>query len=326
MQIKQLLSAACAVLKVKIFKKSVPLALSWALTFRCNQRCKYCGIWQNECEELGTKDILSSLKQFKRLGTKWISFTGGEPLLREDIGKIIKQAKENGMYVSISSNGRLVPEKINQLIGIDRIKLSLDGPPQLNDQIRGEGSFQAVEEAIKVCKKNNINICLECVLSNINLKYVDWILDFVAKQKLKILFQPATEKLLWTEEKNSIAASVDEYKSFIRQLIKRKKQDAPILNSLAGLKHLNYWPNLRKIYCSGGLLSFDVEPDGSILACDRTYRKLSESFKDNLNVAEVLKKVRSVKDCKSCWCSSVVEFNLISSFNFNAIVNLLKNN
>ena len=159
MQIKQLLSAACAVLKVKIFKKSVPLALSWALTFRCNQRCKYCGIWQNECEELGTKDILSSLKQFKRLGTKWISFTGGEPLLREDIGKIIKQAKENGMYVSISSNGRLVPEKINQLIGIDRIKLSLDGPPQLNDQIRGEGSFQAVEEAIKVCKKNSINTC-----------------------------------------------------------------------------------------------------------------------------------------------------------------------
>jgi MoaA/NifB/PqqE/SkfB family radical SAM enzyme len=326
MKMKQIISAVCALIKVRLFKKSVPLALSWALTFRCNQRCKYCGIWKNKCEELSTNAVLSILEQFRKLGTRWVSFTGGEPLLRDDIGEIINQAKKSGMYVSISSNGRLIPDKIHQLIGIDRVKLSLDGPEQINDQLRGFGSFSAVEKAIKVCKKNNIKVCLECVISKVNLEYIDWLLDYVSGEKLKILFQPATENLLWGNEPNPVIAPIDDFKRIIEHLIARKKKGAPILNSLAGLKHLSFWPKQKKIYCSGGLLSFDVEPDGSILACDRINRDLSGSFKEGLNIKKALKEVKPINNCQKCWCSSVVEFNLIISFNFNAIVNLLRNN
>ena len=264
--------------------------------------------------------------RFRRLGTRWVSFTGGEPLLRNDLGRIIIQAKRSGMFVSVSSNGRLIPEKVNQLIGIDRVKLSLDGPQHINDQLRGAGSFSAVEEAIRVCKDNNIKVCLECVISRFNLEYIDWLFDYVSSKKVKILFQPATENLLWSNEPNPVIAPITGYKKIINHLIEKKKKHAPILNSLAGLRHLSYWPEPKKIYCSGGLLSFDVEPDGTILACDRAYRELSGRPQNGLTVKGALQSVKQVKNCRSCWCSSVVEINLISSFNIATAINVLKNN
>lgn len=312
--------------KTRILGEKIPLAVSWALTFRCNQQCLYCGIWQNQCRELRTPEVLYILEQFKKLGTRWISFTGGEPLLREDIGEIIRYAKKSGIYVSINSNGRLVPEKINQLQGADRIKLSLDGPPEINDRVRGQGSFRAVEEAVRICRESNIYVCLECVLSKDNLKSVDWILDFALAHHLKVLFQPAIKKLLWTDKPNPAAAPLSGYRQTIKRLIKKKKERAPILNSLAGLRHIYHWPEPRRIYCSGGLLNFDLEPDGTLLACDRAYRRLSNGPGENTDAKRALRKIRPVRNCRHCWCSSLVEFNLVASFNPNAAINFLKNN
>jgi len=326
MQAKQLFSAVSALGRSKLFGTRIPLAVSWALTFRCNQRCVYCGIWKNECRELNTQEISDALKQLNNLGTKWISFTGGEPLLREDIGEILRGAKENGFYASVSSNGRLVPEKIKQLRFADRIKLSLDGPSQIHNLARGKGSFEAVEEAIKACKQNNIHVCLECVISKINLNYMDWAVNFAKEHQLRILFQPSTRELLWTEAANPVAAEIEEYKNAISFLKEKKKEGFPVLNSLAGLGHLYDWPIPKKINCSAGFLSFDIEPDGSMLACDRAVRKLSKTTHDGQDFATKLKKTSPINGCRQCWCSSIVEFNLITAFNRCAAMNFLRNN
>jgi len=98
-----------------VFKKRFPLAVGWNITYRCNLQCKYCGWWENRASELNTKDIIGLIKELAFLGTKFISFSGGEPLLREDLGDIIDFCKMKGIYVSINSNGTLVKEKIKNI-------------------------------------------------------------------------------------------------------------------------------------------------------------------------------------------------------------------
>lgn len=326
MKLRNFLLAANALVKATFFVTKVPLVISWNLTFRCNQRCLYCRMWQNRCPELGTSEILNMIDQFSQLGTRWISFTGGEPLLREDIGKIIKYTKNKNIYASVNSNGKLVSERIEDLRGVDRIKLSLDGSRDIHDLIRGEGSFEKVIEAVKVCQKNFIPVYLECTLSKYNLDCIYYLIKIALKYRVRVLFQPATKNLLYSNEPNPIIPSEDTYKETIKKLIKLKKQGAPIYNSLAGLKHLYYWPMPKKINCSTGKLSVGVAPDGAISACNRFPRSISGKISRKINIKEELLRISYQKNCKQCWCCSLVEFNLIASLNSNAMVNFVKNN
>jgi len=314
-----------ALIKARLFKIKVPLAVSWTLTFCCNRRCLYCAIWKRDCYEMTTSEVLSRMAEFIKLGTKWISFTGGEPLLRDDLGECIEFAKEKGVYVSVSSNGALIPEKIEQLRRVDRIKLSLDGPHSIHDYIRGQGSYDEVMQAIAICGEKRIPVILLCVLSKYNLKSIDYLLKLACRLRLKVLFQPAIRNLLCSEAKNYLSPSSNEYRKVINCLIDKKKKGAPIYNSLSGLHYLYHWPQPQSICCSMGLLGFEVDPDGTILACNREQEALNGVDSSNLDIKEVLRQVKPVLGCNQCWDSSLVEFNLIGSLKFKAIINYLRN-
>ena len=88
MKIKDKIFIGHSILKSKLLKKSSPLTVGWSLTNRCNHECKYCGIPNVKSNELTTEQIFSIIDELSELGTKIIQFTGGEPLLRDDIGKI----------------------------------------------------------------------------------------------------------------------------------------------------------------------------------------------------------------------------------------------
>ena len=314
-----------AFVKAGFFRINVPLAVGWNLTFRCNQKCIYCRMWQVQSEELDTQEVLDMVDNFKKLGTRWISFTGGEPLLREDIGEIIRHTKKRGIYVSVSSNGSLVPKRIEDLKGIDRIKLSLDGSKGIHDYIKGEGSFDGTLKAIELCRKNSIFVCLTCVLSKHNLDYIDYLLQIASEHKLKVFFQPATENLLYSKETNSSRPAQERYREAIDRLMELKREGAPIYNSLAGLKHLYYWPVPRKIRCSAGRLSCNVEPDGTILTCNKVFYEVSGKKRETINFEEELAKTLSTRNCMRCWDNSLVEFNLLFSLNPDAVLNYLAN-
>ncbi|NQT89945.1 MAG: radical SAM protein [Candidatus Omnitrophica bacterium] len=318
---RHLFQGANAVTREIFLKRRIPLAVSWSLTHRCNQKCLYCGISNHSCAELDTQKILNMIEDLRNMGMRWVSFTGGEPLLREDLGQIAAFSKARGLYVSISTNGRLVSERLNDLLCVDRVKLSLDGPRDIQDTIKGEGSFDKVMEAIELCKKNKIPLCLECVLSRYNIKSIDYLLRFASERGLKVIFQPATEKILWQEELNPLAAPKDSYRGAISRLMNEKRRGAPVYNSLSGLRHLYSWPESKSIRCSAGRLSFDIKPDGRILACDRIQRNFPGAKPSG--VRDAVNNIPRPLDCKDCWRSSQVEFNLLSSLNPEAIFSFL---
>jgi len=260
-----------------------------------------------------------------RAGTRWITLGGGEPLLREDIGAIIDRAKSLGLGVFISTNGSLVPTRMEEIRGADRVTLSLEGSSEVHDRLRGKGAFEETEAATRLSLERGLSVSLQCTLARYNLDSLEEVLDFASFHGIQAMFQPATENLDSSTDPNPIAPPVQPYRKTMARLIELKKSGAPIANSLAGLRHLARWPTPTKIRCSAGRFTCVVEPDGLVLACHQAQvHRLAEGRGDAGAIAEQLHGLEVPRGCVRCWCAPLVELDLIFSLRPDAILNALR--
>lgn len=323
MRKRDLFRAINVVLRARIFRKRTPLFVSWQITRRCNLKCMYCDYWSGKKEEeLNSQAIFRIIDDLAKLGTLAISFSGGEPLLRDDIGEIISYIEKKGIYSKINTNGMLIPQKIGQIRLTNQVNLSFDGPEVVHDRVRGKGSFRAVLEAVNILKKNNKKTVFHVTLTKYNLDSLDFILDKCKELNVGAFFQPATELYLLNRNINPCSAQKEAYANAILFLLKEKRRDRYIYNSRSGLRHLYHWPNPRDIYCSAGRIVFRINSKGEFYHCDRfpgrnKFNSLEKGTVFALNSIQPLK-------CNECWCGPLVELNLAMGCNFDAIMNVLK--
>ena len=133
-----------SVLRYQVTGQRTPVAVAWLITGRCNLNCCYCK-WKDErqSDELDTAAVKRLIDQMKAAGVRLISFTGGEPLVRGDMGEIIRYVKSHGLVCKLNSNGMLVQQRLDDLRPLDLLQISVDGPPQVQDQLRGAGTRRA---------------------------------------------------------------------------------------------------------------------------------------------------------------------------------------
>lgn len=319
-----------AFLSALVLRRGRPLMTAFNVTFRCNLRCSYCGVDQLEYSELSAAQQMEMLRELHALGGRWVTFSGGEPLLRKDLLDVIDYAVDTlGMHVFLSSNGRFVPKYIDRLTKVDKISISLDGPADIHDAVRGEGSFQRAVDAIVAARARGINVSLTCTISRLNSERLDEVIAFANEHKVWVMFQPAT---LWLEavnsEKNPIAPEPEALRSAIDGLISRKRAGAPVANSTVGLKHLRKWPNASKLgrVCTAGLLTATIEPDGRYVACGFDGREFhadlpapTAPFTERYQAA-----APPATCCNECWCAPLVELNLVLNGNPTAVLNMLR--
>lgn len=105
------LRAVSALLKAKICAIPTPVAVSWLLTTRCTNVCPYCEIPQQSQPELPTKTLLRMVQALRKANACRVLFTGGEPLLREDLPELIIAASESGIQTGVITNGVLLDKK-----------------------------------------------------------------------------------------------------------------------------------------------------------------------------------------------------------------------
>lgn len=130
-----------------------PLVANYYLTYRCNARCHFCDIWALEPKkEADFETIRHNLTDLRRLGVKYVDFTGGEPLLRADVAQIYAEAKRQGFYTSMTTNTILYPKRAHEMQGlVDFLNFSLDGPDaETHDQSRGVRIFDTLVESVKI--------------------------------------------------------------------------------------------------------------------------------------------------------------------------------
>ena len=123
-----------------------PLAAVWEMTMACNMRCGHCG---SSCtdrlpDELTQEEALRLCDDLVELGLRFITLSGGEPLLRQDWPTITRRLTDQGTVVNMISNGWLVDDTaIDRAItsGLQSIAVSLDGLEKTHDSIRKQGAF-----------------------------------------------------------------------------------------------------------------------------------------------------------------------------------------
>ena len=315
-----------SVLKHKLFNKRVPLIVSWTLTNRCNHKCAYCDLPNRVTEELSTEEILSIISQLKKNKTQRIGFTGGEPLLREDIGEIIDFCKENTIFTGIVTNGSLVKKMIKDIANLDLLQLSIDGNEETNDSQRYKGSYKDVISSINVARDNNLRVWLTYVITknNTDQENYEHVLKIANEFSLKVFFQPVVDYENCGLDSGALFPKNEDYKIMIENIIEIKKaRNNTIGNSLVGLKELYNWPVLRKTNCYAGKLMAHIYPNGEVFPCfNLIYHKASNAKNGFMEAFSA--PTDRVDNCPGCWTYATIEFNYLLSLNSNSILNTIR--
>ena len=319
-----------AVLKAMIDKRT-PLKVTQYLTYRCNLTCSFCGRRLIQCNEMTTDQAKACMTEFREIGTMFWGFNGGEPLIRHDIGELISFAKKIGLKVSISTNGILVQQKIDQIKKIDMALISIDGPKEIHDSIRGEGNFEKAVKGIEILKDNNVKTVLLTVLHKDNLAHLDSVISLSEKYNASVEFQPVVVHRGDLEENaKKYFPSQDKFDQAINWLISQKNEGRPIMNSIEYLKELKHYPNNKMdVDCWASRLFCSISPDGRVLPCSELLSH-EKNYSSGLEIGfkKAFHKLPDMKKCRECFFSCYGEYNValakpISTF-FRATNNIIK--
>lgn len=153
--------------------------VSLYITNKCNLFCKYC-YRSASADNDGYLNVSKINEIFDKLalmfGCKTLVVTGGEPLLHPNIYYILEQARKYFSTVILQTNGTLINyENVLEIKeNVDRIRIGLDGSnPEVNDLIRGKGSFERIMHGIKCVQKNEIPLTISSTLYDINVGDMD---------------------------------------------------------------------------------------------------------------------------------------------------------
>jgi len=151
--------------------------VTWRCTRRCIGACAYCSfnLEAGDFGEVSTKDGLKIVDQVYDFGSPWFGISGGEPLLREDIFEIIGYARKIGLEVSLITSGFVFNEDLlNGLVRNEvHTAVSIDGPREVNDKVRGVGSYDKAFSVMEKLSEAGILDCLVVTLNRYNYKYIE---------------------------------------------------------------------------------------------------------------------------------------------------------
>jgi len=159
-----------------------PFIVIWELTRACQLKCLHCRAdaqYTRDPRELTFEEGKNLIDQIYDMNNPMLVFTGGDPLMREDIFEIAKYAVRKGVRVSMtpSATPNVTKEAIQKAkeVGLSRWAFSIDGPTaEIHDHFRGTaGSYQLTMERIKYLHELEIPIQINTVISRYNYEYLN---------------------------------------------------------------------------------------------------------------------------------------------------------
>lgn len=165
-------------------KANNPLWLLAELTYRCPLHCVYCSNPVDYAcygSELSTEEWLRVLREARALGCAQLGFSGGEPLLRDDLEVLVREAHALGYYTNLITSGVGLNEKRIAALkegGLDHIQLSFqDSTRELNDFLSHTRTFDLKQRIARLIKAHGYPMVLNVVLHRQNIDHVEMILE-----------------------------------------------------------------------------------------------------------------------------------------------------
>lgn len=163
----------------------LPLWLLAELTYRCPLQCPYCSNpldYAQHKNELTTQEWFDVFDQARQMGAVQLGFSGGEPLVRQDLEQLVAHAHQLGFYTNLITSGMgLTEQRISHLkqAGLDHIQISFQASdPVVNDALAGsKHAFEQKYEMCRLVKKYDYPMVLNFVIHRHNIDQIDKIIE-----------------------------------------------------------------------------------------------------------------------------------------------------
>jgi len=213
-----------------------PFQMTLSLTNRCNFRCAYCDIPLQQRDEMDTAEWLAAIDELRAGGMGRASLIGGEPLLRKDVGAIIRHLKARGIHASMNTNGWLVAERMDDVAALDLVCVSIDGPEAVHDRQRHRGSYARVIRALDALRRHDVPVVTMTVITPESIDTVDHILDIAREYGHRAYFHLEHDKAMDVLQPIAPALSQERVAALARHLRDRKRSGQPVGNSYEALE------------------------------------------------------------------------------------------
>jgi len=153
----------------------VPLSVHFDVTYRCNERCVHCYLDHDDHGEMTTAEIKRVLDELAEAGTFFLTFSGGEVLMRRDFFALLEYARQLMFNVRIKTNAVMIrePEARRMVeLGVDKVQVSIySHRPSIHDGItKLPGSLRRSVEAIRFLTEQGLRVVIANVLMTANMR------------------------------------------------------------------------------------------------------------------------------------------------------------
>ena len=171
------------------FERTAGPLVVWNVTRRCNLRCRHCYFTaapDASSRELSREQGLQLLADLKAAGAPVLLFSGGEPLMREDVFEWVRAARDAGIHPVLSTNGTLLTEDAAKRLadaGLAYAGVSMDGTDGVHDAFRGQtGAFAKALDGLRAAKKAGLRTGLRFTVCGDNVEELPKVFDLAESE------------------------------------------------------------------------------------------------------------------------------------------------
>ncbi len=270
------------------YEPGPPLWLLAELTYRCPLQCPYCSNpldFARSHDELNTAEWIEVFRQAREMGAAQLGFSGGEPLVRQDLVELIAAARGLGYYTNLITSGiGLTEEKIASFAdaGLDHIQISFQAADEeVNNLLAGsQKAFAHKLEMARAVKKHGYPMVLNFVTHRHNIDNIDQIIRLCIELEADFVELATCQFYGWAELNRAGLLPSKE------QLVRAERITNEWRDKLAAENHPcklifvtpDYYEERPKACMNGwGNLFLDITPDGTALPC-HSARQLPVTF------------------------------------------------
>ncbi|MCM8735756.1 pyrroloquinoline quinone biosynthesis protein PqqE [Azospirillum sp. A1-3] len=252
----------------------MPLWLVLEMTYKCPLKCPWCNNptdFERYRNELSTDEWKRLLNEARRLGALQLGFSGGEPMLRNDLEELVAEADRLGFYTNLITSGiGLTPERLTDLkkAGLKQIQLSLQAcNSELNHTLVGLDVFDRKIAIAREIKAQGFPMVLNVPISRYNIDQTEAFIELAVELKVEYVEFANLQYYNWAYLNRAELLPTREQLERSEEAVKRARER---LGKALTIYFVipDYFDDRPKACMNGwGSIHLTIAPDGTALPC-----------------------------------------------------------
>lgn len=305
---------------------TTPVRMDLAVTFRCQNDCMHCYAGSpKESAELSTSEWMKVINKIKEAGIFIVTFTGGEPTLREDLSKLLRYAQDNGLITGLITNGRKLSDNsyVKSLAdaGLDFAQITVESHiPEIHDKMTcSPGSWEQTIQGLKNILSSEIYVSTNTTLTTLNYDRVLETMIFLRNLGVRNF---SCNSLIYSgrgvSSSKELALPIEKLKVILVAMEQEAEEIGMTFTWFTPTRYCELNPvnmGLGVKSCSAALLNMCIAPNGDVYPCQSYFKPVGNILRDKWNDIwnnPLCKELRERKYAPS-ECNDCLDFNVCGS-------------